>query len=142
MNNSATLQFGDNVTGIYSKEYLVVECRTKVNRTHNNFHPDSAPRCDSIEVTIVAPKKSDTQLYEWYISNGKSSGCVKYSIVIITNTKFISKERFFMFEGGQCFSLKEKFDIKEPNRKLLTMLITADSIKVDDVTIGKETEDF
>ena len=52
MNIIAHLQFGDKVTGIYNKEYLVTRYQTHIERSHNSFHPDSLPRCDSMEVTL------------------------------------------------------------------------------------------
>ena len=62
MNIIAHLQFGDNVSGLYSKEYLVVGCRTHVGRSHNSYHPDSSPQREVVEVTVVAPTKADLYL--------------------------------------------------------------------------------
>ena len=61
---TATLQFGDNSIRRYSREYMVTDFKCHVARRHNNARPDSAPRCDRMELTVVAPGKEDLNLYE------------------------------------------------------------------------------
>ena len=81
MNIIAHLQFGDNVTGIYNKEYLVVRYHTRIARSHNSYHPDSLPRCDSVEVTVIAPGKEDLELHEWYFSNEYRTGRIVFELM-------------------------------------------------------------
>ena len=137
MNIIAHLQFGDNASRLYSNEYLVVGCRTLVRRTHNSFHPDSKPECETIEVTLVAPGKNDLYLYEWYLSNAPCSGCLLFDIDDIRAGGGEIKKRCLMFEGGQCYSSHEEYDIHSSSRRLLTLKITADSFIADDIRIGK-----
>ncbi len=141
MNIIAHLQFGDNVTGLYSKEYLVVGCRTHVSRSHNSYHPDSSPKCEAIEVTVVAPTKEDLYLYEWYLCNEKASGCLKFDIDDVRQSEGETVCRNLHFDGAQCFSIHENYDIQSSSRRLLTLHITADCLTANDVSIGEEPED-
>lgn len=141
MNIIAHLQFGDNVSELYSKEYLVVGCRTHVRRSHNSYHPDSAPHCETIEVTVVAPTKADLYLYEWYLSNENTSGRLQFDIDDVRQTGGEIHKRNLYFEGAQCFSIHENYDIQSTSRRLLTLQITADSLTANDVRIGKDFVD-
>ncbi|MDD6895355.1 MAG: type VI secretion system tube protein TssD [Prevotellaceae bacterium] len=141
MNIIAHLQFGDNETQLYSKEYLVVKCRTHVHRSHNSFHPDSEPTCEAIEVTVVSPHKDDHYLYEWYLANLKSSGCLQFDIDDVRRSGGEVCKRYLYFEGAQCFSIHENYDIQSSSRRLLTLYITADHFTADNVGIGSDMDD-
>ena len=141
MNIIAHLQFGDNVTGTYSKEYLVVGCRTHVRRSHNSYPPDSSPQGEAFAVTVVAPTKADLYLYEWYLSNEKASGCLQFDIDDVIQSGGETVHRNICFDGAQCFSIHENYDIQSSSRRLLTLHITADSLTANDVRIGEELED-
>ena len=53
MNILAHLQFGDHVSALYHKDYLVVGCHTHLMRGYNAYHPNTTPTCESFEVTVV-----------------------------------------------------------------------------------------
>ena len=80
MSLSARLYIGDNSPSNYTKEYLVTRCEVKVARHHNA--PDSAPRCDEVILSVVAPTKDDLDLFEWYIDQTTLSGKI---VVDLTN---------------------------------------------------------
>ena len=94
---TARLQFGDNVAGLYSREYLIADCHLHFNRHHNHFKPDTDARCETMELVVVAPGREDLNLYEWYINNDTLSGRVV--IVLLTMSENDSVMKFVEFEG-------------------------------------------
>ena len=110
MSLSARLYIGDNSSSNYTKEYLVTRCEVKVARHHNA--PDSAPRCDEVILSVVAPTKDDLDLFEWYIDQTTLSGKI---VVDLTNqsARYDVTERTFKFEDAKCFSIAEHYDIGE-----------------------------
>lgn len=66
MSLTAQLKFGDNLSGTYTKEYNVTDCKYSVMRHHNCYFPDSDAWCGNVEVTVIAPGKEDLELFEWY----------------------------------------------------------------------------
>ena len=96
---------------------------------------------EAIEVTVVAPTKEDLYLYEWYLCNEKASGCLKFDIDDVRQSEGETVCRNLHFDGAQCFSIHENYDIQSSSRRLLTLLITADSLTANDVRIGEEPED-
>lgn len=81
MNILAHLQFGDNVSALYHKDYLVVGCHTHLMRGHNAYHPNTTPTCESFEVTVVAPGKEDLELHEWFFTNSSRSGRILFELM-------------------------------------------------------------
>ena len=65
---TARLQFGDNSTKTYPKEFLVENCRCHFSRHYDLAYPDTDARCERVELTVVAPGKDDLTLYDWYIN--------------------------------------------------------------------------
>ena len=65
---TARLQFGDNDAKVYPEQYLVEDCHCHFTRQYNHFHPETDPRCERVELTVVAPGRENLSLYEWYIS--------------------------------------------------------------------------
>jgi hypothetical protein len=72
MEVQAKLQIGDNGAKIYSKDYNVVNMFCHYMRQTNSSRPDTDARCESIDLTLVAPTMEDNSLYNWYISGGRS----------------------------------------------------------------------
>lgn len=129
---SASLHFGNNQIGLYSKTYAVVDCRYHFNRHHNFYHPDTDARCDKVTLTVVAPGRDDLNLYEWYIDQSSQSGKITFDLSsILDNRGFATKE--LLFEDAECFSIAETYDIGTQRRRLLTLEIVADHIKVENV---------
>lgn len=133
MNVVTHIQFGDNQSALYDKTYLVVECKTHLTRPYAGHSPEAAPRCERIEVTLVAPGKDCLDLYEWYLDNSYRSGRVVFTIVDVRNTKSETVEHSIVFEDAQCFALSEKYDKKTQERRQLTLCITPQVCEVEGV---------
>ena len=129
---SASLQFGNNQIGLYSKTYDVVECKCHFKRHHNFYLPDANAICDKMELTVVAPGKEDLNLYEWYIDQTSQSGKITFELTTASdNGSQTTKE--IKFEDALCFSIAENYDIGKQRRRLLTLEVIADQIMVEDV---------
>lgn len=127
----ASLQLGDNNNQIYPKEYLVSQVKCHVVRPHNTFYADSKPRCERLELTVIAPGKEDLTLIDWYISQEPMSGRV---IVSLSNEAKLgvgdSKEIYF--EDGICFRLAEDYNI-DAGRRTMTLSIATEALTIDNV---------
>ena len=127
----ASLQLGDNENRIYPKEYLVNQVKCHVVRPHNLYYADSKPRCERLEVTVIAPGKEDLTLLDWYISQEPMSGRV---IVSLSNEAKLgvgdSKEIYF--EDGICFRLAEDYNI-DAGRRTMTLSIATEALTIDNV---------
>lgn len=128
----ASLQFGDNDTLRYSKEYLVSDVRCRLQRRHNRFYADSDTRCERLEVTVVAPGKDDLTLLDWYVNQSLMSGRVVISLpneakLDVTDTKEIR------FEDARCFQLNERYDI-EDGRRMMTLAIESSTTIINNVS--------
>ena len=124
------LQFGDNGSGIYNKDYLVVECHTNISRYFNSFHPVDAPRCECISVTVVAPGKRDLELFGWFKNNASLSGRIQDILVDVAETSD-TIDRSIKFENARCLSFKETYDIAKKSQRLLTITFLPEEVKVD-----------
>ena len=131
---TASLQFGDNRIQKYSKEYLVADCHFEFVRSYNDFHPDSAVRCQRVEIVVPAPGKQDTNLYEWFNSRGVQSGCIVLDLTGDANNNAEEKQVLF-FEDAICFSMCEEYDLNTSRRRLLRMGIMADEMIIGDVLL-------
>ena len=130
MNLTVKLQFGDNDSASFNKEYLVVDYHTRVCRSHNAYHPSSAPVCEVVEVTVVAPDKSDLTLLEWYLENTCMSGrllCVGLDVLEEAETA----RRCIVFRDAQCFGMRETYDATRPQRRYLTLSFSPGAIEFD-----------
>lgn len=129
---SASLHFGNNQIGLYSKTYDVVECKCHFNRHHNFYRPDTNARCDKVELTVVAPGKEDLNLYEWYIDQSSQSGKITFDLSTVSDNGMQATKEMY-FEDAVCFSIAESYDIGKQQRRLLKLEIIADQIKVENV---------
>ena len=127
----ATLQFGDNDTRFYSKEYLVTECNCRFTRCHNHFRPDGNARCDMITVTLIAPGKGDLNIFEWYADGSVQSGRLLFEVLYRSGAEENVKE--ILFEDAYCVSIEENYDIHSSSRRTLTVEIVSDRIVMDSV---------
>lgn len=126
------LQFGDNTIGRYSKEYLVVRCRSSFSRSYNYQRPEGKPRLERVELTIVAPGKEDLSLYDWYINQGSQDGRIVFNLSP-TTAQDVGLQKVLLFENAQCFSFSEDYEIDTQYRRMLTLAFEAEKITVDDV---------
>ena len=127
----ASLQFGDNGAGLYSRTYLVAECNCHFTRRHNHFRPDGNARCDRITIKIVAPGKDDLNLVEWYIDGSVQNGRLLFELPFKAESVSTIKE--ILFEDASCLSLAEYYDINSTSRRTLTLEIVSDKIVIDSV---------
>ncbi len=128
----ATLQFGDNNVGRYTREYLVTACKTSYATSHNHFRPDGIARCTRIEVAVIAPGRDDLNLYDWFVEQGAFSGRVVFDLSEITSAQQGS-QRILKFENAQCFSISESYDIATHYRRQIILAFEAEIVTIDDV---------
>ena len=128
---TARLQFGDNVAGLYSKEYLVADCHLHFNRHHNHFKPDTDARCETMELVVVAPGREDLNLYEWYINNDSLSGRVVIDLQTMSENDSMMK--LVEFEDAYCYSIQEEYHIDSQRRRCLRLSLVAEKITVNEV---------
>lgn len=126
----ARLQFGDNSVGLYSKEYLVMDCHMHFTRHYNHFRPDTDARCETVEVVVVAPGKEDLTLYEWYIENGTMSGRIVFDLQSITGGD--TETKFLEFEDAYCYSMAEEYRIDAQKRRCIKLSIMAETLTIND----------
>lgn len=132
MTLSTKLQFGDNTCEWYNKEYMVAKCSCRINRNYNHNHPDSAPRCERIVVTLNVPVKEDLMLYEWFVDQSFMSG----RILVDINTYKDANEtapHIIYFDNAQCYSISEHYDIGENKLRRITLELDAENVRVCDV---------
>ena len=126
----ARLQFGDNTTGLYAKEFLVMDCHLHFTRHHNHFQPDTDARCETVEVVVVAPGREDLTLYEWYIENDVQSGRLVFDLQSLTGND--ERVKFLEFEDAYCYSIAEEYRIDAQKRRCIKLSFVAESIVVND----------
>jgi hypothetical protein len=129
---TTVLQFGDNSLGRYSKEYLVVSCRSTFSRSYNHLRPEGKPRLERVELTVEVPGKEDLGLYDWYMSQDSQDGRIVFNLSP-TTAQDVGQQKALMFENAQCLSLTENYEIGSQYRRQLTLAFEADTITVDDV---------
>ena len=127
----ARLQFGDNSVGLYSKEYLVMDCHLHFSRHHNHFRPDTDARCEKVEVVVVAPGREDLNLYEWYIQNGTQSGRLVFDLQSLTSS---AVEKVIQFEDAHCYAIEEEYHIDAQKRRCLRLSLMAENLVINDTT--------
>ena len=127
----ASLQLGDNDHKLYTKEYLLNQVKCHFVRSHNRYHADSKPRCERLELTVIAPGKEDLTLVDWYIHQSPMSGRV---VVSLSNEAklMVGDSKEIYFDDGICFRLAESYDI-EAGRRTMTLSIATDTITIDNV---------
>ena len=129
---SAVLEFGDNSTQRYSKQFMLANFRLVLNRAYKVV-PTGAARCERLELVVVAPDKTNLALFDWFLKRSFRSGRIVISLsgdVISSDTK----NQTVYFEDARCFSLEEKYDINSMRRRLIKMSLVSDRIKIGEVT--------
>lgn len=130
---TARLQFGNNDIGRYNQEYLITDVKCHYTRTHNHVSPTSVPRCESIEITIVAPDNKDISLYEWYLDQEPRSGRIVIDNTSINATQDNEDDKTILFNEAQCYAISETYDINRPRRRQLKLEFEADQIIMGDI---------
>ena len=132
MSLTARLQFGDNASGRYSKEYLVTDFKCHVFRRHNEARPDGTPKCESIELTVVVPGRDDLNLTEWYVHRSTMSGRILVELSTPEQNQ-PSQWKEVLFEDGLCYALSEEYHIDKRMRRSLRLSVVASEITIDSV---------
>lgn len=133
----ATLEFGDNDIQRYYKKYLVSDFRLLHRRAYNKFNPEGKARCELMQVSVICPGRDDLTLFEWYDSQGEQTG----RVVIMANTVRSSApevSQIIYLDGAKCFRLSESYDIGSNRRRILTLGIESNSVKVEQVEFKKD----
>lgn len=131
------LQFGDNATENYNKEYLVVSYHNGVGRMYSAFTPQTTPKDTDIIVTLVSPSKDDLTLYEWFVNNSILSGRLLFDIVDVNSSDGIIQRSLYFYDA-QCVAMKDTYDIHGKNRRQLTLTFTPAKIKIEEVTFTRD----
>ena len=126
----ARLQFGDNMAGLYAKEFLVRDCHLHFTRHHKHFQPDTDARCETVEVVVVAPGREDLTLYEWYTEKGTQSGRLVFDLQSIAGGD--SEIKFLEFEDAYCYSLAEEYHIDAQKRRCIRLSFVAESLTINE----------
>lgn len=129
---NARLQFGDNESQRYTKEYLVTDLHCHFTRHHNQFIPDTDARCERVVITVVAPGKQDLTLFDWYISQSAMTGRVIVDLINPGSGDSITP-KVLTFEDAYCFSLTENYCIGTNARRSLRLSFVADKIEVSSI---------
>jgi len=114
--------------------YLVVGFRCRYSRKHNGFHPTTSPACEQMEITVVAPENDDFLFYEWFTNRGKLSGSLSYELPVSPQNGS-GEKRVIDFSDAGCLSVSEHYDISDRNRRLITVVIVPDEVKIDDINV-------
>ena len=131
----ASLQFGDNDAGLYTKKYLVVDCHCSFRRSHNDLRPDGLAGCDSVELEVVAPSLDDMTLQDWFIDEDEMSGRIVFDYSSASDLD--SPKRVLLFEEARCFLLEERYDKDTRFRRLLKMAFEAETVTMENVEFIK-----
>ena len=131
----AKLQFGDNGFHRYAKEYLVTEYESHVARRHNEARPDSSPKCDYLELTVVAPGREDLNLYEWYVDHSPMNGRILIELSTPSQNQ-ASEWKEVLFENGICFSLGEEYHIDTLSRRSLHLKVAVEQLTVNRIILS------
>ena len=133
---SAHLQFGDNQSGRYNKDYLLVDCRCSYRRSHNGLRPDGPAQCESVEVSLVAPGKEDMMLQDWFEKNDELSGRILFDLSSVAADD-ANPTRVLLFEDARCFAFEESYDKDTRFRRLLKISFEAETITMEDINFTK-----
>ena len=130
---TSLLQIGDNNTGLYTKEYQVLECSCRMIRVHNDYRPVSNPRCKSLALTVVAPGTADLNLVEWYTEDMALSGRIRFEMPDYDeNARMLEKEIYFT--DARCVSISEDYHIDTSRRRVLRLEIMAEILEFDSMS--------
>ena len=130
---TARLQFGDNSTKTYPKEFLVENCHCHFSRHYNLAYPDADARCERVELTVIAPGRNDLSLYDWYINGDPMNGRVIFDLTPSVKATTQPAIGQLFFESAYCFSIAEDYKLGSRMRRLIKLSFVADTIMIDHV---------
>lgn len=119
-----------------SDDYKVTDFHLHMSRRYNQFNPESAPSCERIEMTVVAPDTDDYTIYEWYNNDSLMSGKLAYELPVSLNHTY-SETRVIEFQNARCFAFNESYDLNSFSRRLLTIKIVPEKVSMDHICFNK-----
>lgn len=134
MSLSAILHFGNNTEQRYNSQYKLVDCKYRFSKHFNNRtnRPDRDAKCGVVELTIIAPGKSDLNLYNWYIEREILSGYIEFELPSTeASSSTITKK--LVFNDAYCFSLTEHYSILSNSQRVLKLEFVAEKMEIDSV---------
>ena len=131
----ASIQFGDNESKLYSRSYNVSNVKCSVMRPSSRYTPEGPTRCERIDITVVAPGKTDLTLLEWYVHRSAMTGRI---VISMSNEARLdgSTENAIYFENAVCFELSEDYHIDDSRRRLLNLSFNAEVLTMDNVVFS------
>ncbi|MBR5723904.1 MAG: hypothetical protein IKX62_00840 [Bacteroidales bacterium] len=133
----AKLQFGNNGALRYDKEYTVVDFKCHILRSHNEARPEGCAQCDQMELTVVAPGKSDLNLYEWYEKGTTMSGRVLIEMPSVAFGRQ-GQWKMILFEDCVCFAIEEEYHIDKSILRTLKLRAVPAEIIIDDIVFKSQ----
>jgi len=118
------------------QDYKVANFRMHMARSYNRFNPESAPMCEHIEITVVAPNTDDYTFYEWFKNRSMLSGQLAYELPVSLNHTY-SETRVIEFKDAQCYTFTESYDISDKNRRLLKIRIIPEHVTMNSIEFDK-----
>ena len=115
--------------------YLVTDFRCRYARNHNGILPTSRPTCNKIEITVIAPATDDFLFYEWFVNQSVLSGKLSYELPITCKNAY-PDARTISFVDAKCLAFTEHYDIRRKSRRLLTLEIIPQQVKIDDIDVN------
>lgn len=129
----AKLQFGDNLSRRYTRDYEVLAAKTSFSREYNHTRPEGEPRCRQLVLSVVTPDLNDMNLYDWYISRGEQNCRLLYSM-----SSFHEEEsdvtREVLLDNAVCFGIAEEYHIDDRSRRTLILSIVADEVEINGIS--------
>lgn len=129
---AAILEFGDNKMERYTRRYLVQDCQFDFNRSYTEFGPSCTLKGRTVEISVVAPGKTDLNLFEWFTSQSILDGRILFSTTA-DDSSFSEGRQMLLFEGAQCLSLSEVYDKNTQRRRTIKLRIIAESFTIDGI---------
>jgi hypothetical protein len=128
---SAVLEIGDNGIKRYQKQYLLSDFHIVFNRSYNVL-PKGMPRCERIEMVIVAPGRKDLEMFALFLRGDSIDGRIVIGLTDEVNDND-AKVQVLYFEGARFFSMSEKYDIESNRRRLLKLSMVSESLQLENV---------
>jgi hypothetical protein len=133
---TAYIEFGNNDSKRYFKQYMISDCYIVHEKPFNKFCPEGDANCERLEVSIISPGRDDLDLYEWYDTQNYQDGRIVITTMSVKTSDF-DAEHIIYFENARCFSLSEHYDASTNRRRIITLAIEAEKICVDEIEFNR-----
>lgn len=133
----AVIQFGDNNIKRYSKEYLLVDFNLHLNRPCNRYRPEGFARVEQMELVLVPPGRVDLSVYRWFSDEEAMSGRIVLEVPLASLTAQEAESQYIYFEEAKCLSVSEEYHIGGNVRRMLRLLVVAETTVIDGITFQK-----